>query len=185
MSAPRRDSVARLVAQWRNADPGADTSPIEVVARIMRLAAIFTAAEQPLQAAGLTRGEFELLGALRRAGADRTATELARETSASPAAVTKRLKALGSRGLIARQTDTADARVARIRLTPEGARVHEAAFHPQLARERELLAALPAHEREALADRLARALAALEDHASAAPSSGGRTVPGGSQRPPA
>lgn len=103
-SAPGRDTVAEVVRQWRAVHPDLDTGPMEVIGRINRCAALFQQAEDaPLRRAGLTRPEFDLLGALRRTGHELTPSELARETFSSGAAVTKRLKQLTERGLVERR----------------------------------------------------------------------------------
>ncbi|GFN08562.1 hypothetical protein Smic_71180 [Streptomyces microflavus] len=61
------DIVASVVRQWQAVNPGLDTGPMELIGRINRCAALLQQAEDaPLRAAGLTRAEFDLLGAVRR-----------------------------------------------------------------------------------------------------------------------
>lgn len=106
------DTVAAVVRQWQTVRPDIDTGPMEVIGRINRCAALLQQAEDaPLRRAGLTRAEFDLLGALRRTGHELTPGDLSRETFSSGAAVTKRLKQLQERGLVDRRGDTRDRRV--------------------------------------------------------------------------
>ncbi|WP_221586136.1 MarR family winged helix-turn-helix transcriptional regulator [Microbacterium sp. G2-8] len=157
-----RDAVDRVVAQWRDVAPDLDASPIEIIGRVSRLAAIFTEASDALEDAGLTRHEYEMLSALRRTPHPLTAGDLARETSASGAAVTQRLRLLASHGLIERRTDAQDARVARIHLTDRGRELLSRVMPQQLAHERALLEVLPADDLRRLADLLSTLLAGLD-----------------------
>ncbi|MEU4152901.1 MarR family winged helix-turn-helix transcriptional regulator [Streptomyces sp. NPDC026659] len=162
---PRTDTVASVVGQWRAVHPGLDTGPMEVIGRINRCAALLQQAEDaPLRRAGLSRAEFDLLGALRRTGHELTPGELARETFSSGAAVTKRLKRLTETGLVERRTDTRDRRVAHLRLTDAGRDLVDGILPEQLAYEKAVLSALAAEGQEELSDLLAVLLNGLEGH---------------------
>ncbi|MFD5661487.1 MarR family winged helix-turn-helix transcriptional regulator, partial [Streptomyces hirsutus] len=138
-----QDTVAEVVGQWRAVYPGLDTGPMEIIGRINRCAALLQQAEDaPLGRAGLTRPEFDLLGALRRTGRELTPGELARETFSSGAAVTKRLKQLTARGLVERRGDSRDRRVARVRLTDAGQDAVDGVMPAQLAYESAVLSGL-------------------------------------------
>ncbi|MFD9126802.1 MarR family winged helix-turn-helix transcriptional regulator [Kitasatospora sp. NPDC059571] len=157
------DTVAAVVAQWRGIHPGLDTGPMEVIGRINRCAALLQQAEDaPLRRAGLTRAEFDLLGALRRTGHELTPGELARETFSSGAAVTKRLRQLQERGLIERRADTRDRRVAHVGLTEAGRALVDRILPDQLAFERGVLAGIAGDRHDELAARLAELLGQLE-----------------------
>ncbi|MEV6103429.1 MarR family transcriptional regulator [Streptomyces sp. NPDC051940] len=157
------DTVAAVVRQWQTVHPGLDTGPMEIVGRINRCAALLQQAESaPLQAAGLTRPEFDLLGALRRTDRELTPGELARETFSSGAAVTKRLTRLTERGLVERQTDDRDRRVVRVRLTEAGRALVDTVLPAQLAFEGAALAGLDDDRRTGLAEQLADLLIQLE-----------------------
>ncbi|MGB8946467.1 MAG: MarR family transcriptional regulator, partial [Streptomyces sp.] len=118
-----------------------DTGPMEVIGRINRCAALLQQAEDaPLRRVGLTRPEFDLLGALRRTGHELTPGELARETFSSGAAVTKRLKQLQERGLVDRRADTRDRRVSHVGLTDAGRDLVDSLLPDQLAYETVVLA---------------------------------------------
>ncbi|MFH9005995.1 MarR family winged helix-turn-helix transcriptional regulator [Streptomyces afghaniensis] len=157
------DTVAGVVRQWQAVHPGLDTGPMEIIGRINRCAALLQQAEDaPLRRAGLSRPEFDLLGALRRTGHELTPGELARETFSSGAAVTKRLKQLTERGLVERRGDTRDRRVAHLRLTDAGRELVDGILPAQLAYETAALSGLDAPEQGELAALLGELLAQLE-----------------------
>ncbi|MFQ6147350.1 MarR family winged helix-turn-helix transcriptional regulator [Streptomyces seoulensis] len=159
----REDTVAAVVRQWRAVHPELDTAPMEIIGRINRCAALLQQAEDaPLRRAGLSRPEFDLLGALRRTGHELTPSELARETFSSGAAVTKRLKQLTERALVERRGDTRDRRVAHVRLTDAGRDLVDGILPEQLAYERSVLAGLDGDGRGELAVLLCELLGRLE-----------------------
>ncbi|MFB7914374.1 MarR family winged helix-turn-helix transcriptional regulator [Streptomyces sp. NPDC056061] len=157
------DIVASVVRQWRAVNPELDTGPMELIGRINRCAALLQQAEDaPLRAAGLTRAEFDLLGAVRRTDRELTPGELARETFSSGAAVTKRLRVLRERGLIDRRGDERDRRVAHVRLTAEGRELVDRLLPSQLAYERAVLSGLDEEARGRLSAQLSELLVQLE-----------------------
>lgn len=159
----QRDTVAAVVRQWRAVHPGLDTGPMEVIGRINRCAALLQQAEDaPLRRAGLSRPEFDLLGALRRTGHELTPGDLARETFSSGAAVTKRLKHLTERGLVERRGDTRDRRVAHLRLTDAGRDLVDGILPEQLSYETAVLSVLAPEGQGDLAALLAGLLSGLE-----------------------
>ncbi|MEU2713304.1 MarR family winged helix-turn-helix transcriptional regulator [Streptomyces sp. NPDC007205] len=161
----RRDTVSAVVRQWQTVHPELDTGPMEVIGRINRCAALLQQAEDaPLRRAGLSRPEFDLLGALRRTGHELTPGELVRETFSSGAAVTKRLKQLTERGLVERRGDTRDRRVAHVRLTDTGRDLVDGILPEQLAYETTVLSVLAPQDQAELAGRLAELLSRLEGH---------------------
>jgi DNA-binding MarR family transcriptional regulator len=164
-TAARQDTVAAVVRQWQAVHPELDTGPMEVIGRINRCAALLQQAEDaPLRRAGLSRPEFDLLGALRRTGHELTPGELVRETFSSGAAVTKRLKQLTERGLVERRGDTRDRRVAHVRLTDTGRALVDGILPEQLAYESAVLSALAPSGQDELADLLGELLSRLEGH---------------------
>ncbi|MCF3122758.1 MULTISPECIES: MarR family winged helix-turn-helix transcriptional regulator [Streptomyces] len=157
------DTVAAVVRQWQTVRPDIDTGPMEVIGRINRCAALLQQAEDaPLRRAGLTRAEFDLLGALRRTGHELTPGELARETFSSGAAVTKRLKQLQERELVDRRVDARDRRVAHVRLTDAGRDLVDAILPEQLAYETVVLSVLDGEGQGKLSGLLGELLAQLE-----------------------
>jgi DNA-binding MarR family transcriptional regulator len=160
---PPRDAVAAVTRQWRAVHPGIDIGPMEIIGRINRCAALLQQTEDaPLRGGGLSRPEFDLLGALRRTGGELTPGELARETFSSGAAVTKRLRALQERGLVERRTDARDRRVSHIVLTAGGRDLVDSLLPAQLAYEAAILSGLAPGDHGTLADLLAELLAPLE-----------------------
>ncbi|MFC8128913.1 MarR family winged helix-turn-helix transcriptional regulator [Streptomyces sp. NPDC057302] len=158
-----RDTVAAVVRQWQAVRPDIDTGPMEVIGRINRCAALLQQAEDaPLRRVGLTRPEFDLLGALRRTGHELTPGELARETFSSGAAVTKRLKQLQERGLVDRRADTRDRRVSHVGLTEAGRDLVDSVLPDQLAYETVVLAGLDDDAQGQLSDLLGGLLRQLE-----------------------
>lgn len=161
----RNDTVAAVVRQWQTVRPELDTGPMEIIGRVNRCAALLQQAEDaPLRRAGLSRPEFDLLGALRRTGHELTPGELARETFSSGAAVTKRLKQLSERGLVERRGDTRDRRVAHLRLTDAGRDLVDGILPEQLTYESAVLSALDDGRQDELADLLGELLSRLEGH---------------------
>ncbi|MER5360737.1 MarR family transcriptional regulator [Streptomyces sp. NPDC002785] len=157
------DIVASVVRQWQAVNPELDTGPMELIGRINRCAALLQQAEDaPLRAAGLTRAEFDLLGAVRRTDRELTPGELARETFSSGAAVTKRLRVLQERGLVDRRSDARDRRVAHVRLTEEGRDLVDLLLPRQLAYERMVLSGLDEQSRTRLSTQLSELLVQLE-----------------------
>ncbi|MBV1939968.1 MarR family transcriptional regulator [Streptomyces sp. BV286] len=157
------DTLAAVVRQWQAVHPDLDTGPMEIIGRINRCAALLQQAEDaPLRHAGLTRPEFDLLGALRRTGLELTPGELARETFSSGAAVTKRLKQLTERGLVERRGDTRDRRVAHVRLTDAGRALVDGILPAQLSYETVVLSGVDRIRQGELAALLGDLLVQLE-----------------------
>ncbi|MGJ5832646.1 MarR family winged helix-turn-helix transcriptional regulator [Streptomyces ossamyceticus] len=158
------DTVAKVVRQWQTVHPGLDTGPMEIIGRVNRCAALLQQAEDaPLRRAGLTRPEFDVLGTLRRTGHELTPSEIARETFASGAAVTKRVKLLSERGLVERRGDARDRRVAHVRLTDSGRDLVDSVLPEQLAYETNVLSGVGTDDRRELAGLLGELLIQLED----------------------
>ncbi|RDI51740.1 DNA-binding MarR family transcriptional regulator [Nocardia mexicana] len=160
---PSEDAVAGVLRQWAGVHPDLDTEPVAVIGRINRCAALLQqVTDAPLGRADLTRPEFDILCALRRVGAELTPGRLARETFASPAAVTKRVRGLENRGLVSRRIDGRDRRVAHLGLTDAGRELVDRVLPQQLSYEHNLLSGLPANERAELAAILGDLLLMLE-----------------------
>ncbi|MFF8195611.1 MarR family winged helix-turn-helix transcriptional regulator [Streptomyces bobili] len=161
----RTDTVAAVVRRWQAVRPELDTGPVEIIGRVNRCAALLQQAEDaPLRRAGLSRAEFDLLGALRRTGHELTPGELARETFSSGTAVTKRVRQLTERGLLERRGDTRDRRVAHLSLSEAGRTLIDGVLPEQLAYESAVLAALDVDRQDQLAGLLSELLSRLEEH---------------------
>ncbi|MFC5186462.1 MarR family winged helix-turn-helix transcriptional regulator [Actinomadura harenae] len=160
---PVRDAVTEVLRQWRELRPDLDTTPMAVIGRVNRCAALLQhAGDTPLGRAGLARPEYDTLTALYRLGPGVTPGRLARETFASGAAVTKRLRALTERGLVERRADDRDRRVQHVSLTEEGRALLDRLLSEQVEYEASLLDGLGAERNAELASALAELLALLE-----------------------
>ena len=143
--APAPDHVARIQADWARERPALDVSPQGVIGRLHRLAAALT---QELVSVyrrhGLGEGEFDVLAALRRAGApyERAPGELAQFTMVTTGAMSKRLDRLVEAGLVTRRISERDARARVVALTEQGLTVIDRAFTEHMANEHRLLEGL-------------------------------------------
>lgn len=157
------DVVAQVIRQWRRVHPELDTAPIAVIGRLTRCVLLLQqAGDAPLREYGLTRPEFDVLAALRRLDRELTPGQIAKETFASGAAVTKRLRALEERGLVSRRPDDRDRRVSHLALTDEGRALTDRLLPRQLHYESDLLAAMGGDRRRELGDLLGELLLLLE-----------------------
>jgi DNA-binding MarR family transcriptional regulator len=163
------DAIDHIVEQWRAERPDLGTDELAAMATIGRLGRLTALAAPRIDAVfgrfGLSQGEFDVLAALRRAGAPFTLTPtgLARALMLSPAAMTNRLDKLEAAGLVTRRLDPGNRRSMLVTLTEEGRGTVDAAVTDHVANERRLLAPLSPAER-ALLDGILRALlASLED----------------------
>jgi DNA-binding MarR family transcriptional regulator len=157
------DYVDRLRAQWAERVPTLDTAPADVVGRILRISALVGHAhERALEDDGMTRGEFELLAALRRAGRPLRAREITTITESPGASITKRLDRLESAGLVERAVPERDRRGVLVALTPAGVERVDRLFPEQVAREGAVLTGLADDERARLAELLAVVLRTLD-----------------------
>jgi len=157
------DVVDEIRAQWRRARPDVDTAVIDVVGRVLRAAAlILRAGDELLARYELSRGEFDILSALRRTDGPQSPGALRTVSLASGPATTKRLHALVDRGLVTRAVNPDDGRGAFISLTRSGARLVDRVLPELLDVERGLIANVPRGERAALAGSLRRLLTGIE-----------------------
>lgn len=165
MAAP--DPVDQMLEAWRAARPDLDEE-LAAMGTFGRLGRIQVRAARAIEAVfdahGLSTGEFDVLAALRRAGAPHalTPSELARSLMLSPGGMTNRIDRLEEAGWVQRQPDPDDRRSLSVVLTPEGLALVDAAVTDHVANEAELLAALSGAQRQALDDALRTLLASLE-----------------------
>ena len=155
------DEVDAIAAAWSRQRPDLDTTPIQVLSRISRLSQLLDARRsQAFAEQGLVPFEFDVLAALRRAGAphEQTPGQLIEATHVTSGTMTNRLDRLAERNLVVRRPHPEDGRQTLIRLTPVGKRRVDAAFEALLASEEALLGGLPGSQRAALAAGLKRLL---------------------------
>ncbi len=159
------DVVGRIVDQWRAQRPDLDPSPMLVIGRIHRVGQLLDAALRPTFArAGLGRGDFDVLAALRREGPphQRTPGELGRALMVSSGGITKQVDRLIGKGFVARDTGAHDGRVRYVRLTEAGLALADELIAQHLETERRLLSALTADQRAQLTECLAALAVDLE-----------------------
>ncbi|GAA2658560.1 MULTISPECIES: MarR family transcriptional regulator [Actinosynnema] len=153
------DRVARIQAEWARERPDVDVSPQGVIGRLHRLAAaLMEEISVVYRRHGLGEGEFDVLAALRRAGApyERAPGELAQHTMVTTGAITKRLDRLERDGLVTRRMTDGDGRRRVVALTEAGKRVFDRAFSEHMANERRLLDLLDPEEARVLEGLLER-----------------------------
>jgi DNA-binding MarR family transcriptional regulator len=176
MKRATKDSVDRLVAQWRNERPDLDPSPIEIQGRIMRLAAhLQRQSEARLAALGLTWEAFSMIVTLRRRGKpyELRPTDLLKESLLTSGAITNRIDKVERMGLVQRVHGFPDRRSVTIRLTPRGRKLADSAISAHLDNMESVLAGLPAAARKQLAGLLSSLLLGFETRSSERSASSG------------
>jgi DNA-binding MarR family transcriptional regulator len=154
------DRIDKVLDQWRRERPDLNPAALGLMGRLFGTVEL---ADEELTAglAGhdLQPGWFDLLAALRRAGApyELTPTELMGTTMLSSGGITKRLDRLEQAGLVERRPDPGDRRGTRVRLTRRGLRVTDRAVETQMANAERLFRSLTRAERRTL-DALLRKL---------------------------
>jgi DNA-binding MarR family transcriptional regulator len=159
------DHMDLIVAQWRRERPDLDVAALGLLGRLFRTAQLADAAlAEGIAAHDLQPGWFDLLAALRRAGApyELNPTKLMRATMLSSGGTTKRLDRVEDAGLVERRPDPSDRRGTLVGLTRKGRAVVDDAVVTHLANEERLLRRLSAPQRRALDDLLRALLADLE-----------------------
>ena len=161
----RADRVALIQAAWARERPDLDVSPQGVIGRLHRLGAHLTdELVEVYREFGLSEGEFDVLAALRRAGApfERAPGELADHTMVTTGAMTKRVDRLVAMGLVTRRQSDADRRARVVGLTVAGRELIDRAFTAHMANEHRLVEVIPPDQRALLEEILATWLRSLE-----------------------
>ncbi|MFG2356133.1 MarR family winged helix-turn-helix transcriptional regulator [Streptomyces sp. NPDC048521] len=153
----RKDPVDAIIDQWARVRPDLDTRAMEVFGRVFRLArAMGDRMEKAYEPYGISRGEFDVLAALRRAGEPHTLSprQLSATLMLTTGGMTGRLDKLERAGLLRRSPDPHDRRALQVTLTEEGLRVIDEAVGAGLAEQRDALDTLNAEQAGQLADLL-------------------------------
>jgi DNA-binding MarR family transcriptional regulator len=171
------DSIARVIAGWRETRPELPVEPIAVIARLARLQAqLAPRLEAVFARFGLHSADFAVIATLvRLAGDGVSQRRLGSELGLSAGTVSLRIDRLVRRGLADRQADPDDGRGTLISLTDSGRELFEACAPEHLANAEGLLAGLTESERGGLGRLLGKLLYTLED---ADPGSGPATALG-------
>ena len=160
-----QDFVGAIVERWRRIRPDVDPTPMLVIARIARLAALTDALlRPPFAIAGLTNGDFDLLAALRRQDPPHEANpgDLAMAMLVTTGATTKRIDRLERQGYVTRRPSDLDGRGRIIALTPAGLGLVDELLAVHLANEAVILAGLTPTQRDELALLLGAFAASVE-----------------------
>lgn len=159
------DHVARIQAEWARERPELDVSPQGVIGRLHRLASFLTEELCVVyRQFGLGEGDFDVLAALRRAGApfERAPGELAQFTMVTTGAMTKRIDRLEQAGLVSRTVRADDGRGRVVGLTDSGKKLIDQAFTAHMDNEKRLLTAISGAQAAQLESLLASWLASFE-----------------------
>ena len=161
----RTDSVDAVLRGWRDTGPSLDVTPVAIVLRLGRIRSLMEGRmEAVMSRHGLTLGDFSGMAAIARLEGDDGVSQarLMGELGLTSGTVSVRIDRLVGAGRAIRAADPADRRGARVRLTPEGRRVFEAAAPEHLANERDMLRGLSSTQQQRLADLLRPLPASLE-----------------------
>jgi len=162
----RRDHVDRwLESAWLEEIPNLDFAVEGIVDRMSGLSRRFKRSlNDTLAEHGLSWEEWDVLGALRRAGPPfrRSAGELAKISELSSGAMTNRLDRLEQAGLVKRLADPNDRRGVLVELTKAGQKAWLESTGAEAAREALIAAALTEREKEQLNTLLRRLMLEFE-----------------------
>ncbi len=148
------DAVDAILDQWAHERPDLDASPMGLIGRVARLAAVLDRRLGEVFAEhGLARGEFDLLATLLRAGAPHRLTvgQLHAQSMVTSGAITHRLDRLEGKGLVSRAQAAHSRRVVEVALTDAGRQTVESALEAHVANEHALVSGLQPDERDQLA----------------------------------
>jgi DNA-binding MarR family transcriptional regulator len=161
-----QDEVDRLIEAWQRERPDLDVAPMAVLSRVSRLARhLDRARRQAFESHGLESWEFDVLAALRRAGAPYRLSpgRLLKETLVTSGTMTNRVDRLTARGLVERLPDPHDRRGVLVQLTDAGRDAVDAAMADLLEHEHGLLGSLTAAEQQRIAKVLRELVRPFDD----------------------
>jgi DNA-binding MarR family transcriptional regulator len=139
---PANDEVDRIVDAWTRERPDLDFTPLQVLSRVGRLARHLERERRTaFSASDLELWEFDVLSALRRAGApyQLSPKALLQQTLVSSGTMTNRIDRLVERMLVERRTDPNDGRGILVVMTERGRDRVDSAISLLLKGESELL----------------------------------------------
>jgi DNA-binding MarR family transcriptional regulator len=162
---PTEDHVDRMLVVWKRELPDLDLATEGIVERIQKLQRYLDRAmNETLAEFKLDRGEWWLLGALRRSGPPyrQSPGKLAEDIGLSSGAMTNRLDRLEEAGLIRRLPDPDDRRALQVELTDTGWQAWQDSVGAQARKEFLVAAALDPEEKEQLNALLRRLMLEFE-----------------------
>jgi DNA-binding MarR family transcriptional regulator len=167
-AAPAQDQVDRMLQIWKRELPDLDLGTEGIVERIQKLQRYLDRAmNETLAEFKLDRGEWWLLGALRRSGPPyrKSPGKLAEDIGLSSGAMTNRLDRLEAAGLILRLPDPDDRRALQVELTDAGWQAWQDTVGAQARKEALVANALQPDEKVALNALLRRLMLEFEEQA--------------------
>ncbi|MFD7630579.1 MarR family winged helix-turn-helix transcriptional regulator [Streptomyces sp. NPDC059851] len=159
-----KDAVDAIIDQWAVERPDLETAPMELFGRIYRIArAMGDAMERAYAQHGLSRGEFDVVGTLRRSGAPYTLSprQLSATLMLTTGGMTGRLDKLEKAGLLCRKPDPHDRRGLQVVITDRGLALVDEAVSAGLEVQRAALTGLTEEEVTVLSGLLRKLLAGL------------------------
>ncbi len=150
---PASDEVDRIVDAWARERPDLDVAPLQVLSRVDRLARHLDRARRTaFTASGLEPWEFDVLAALRRAGApyQLSPKDLLQQTLVSSGTMTNRIDRLVERRLVEGRADPHERRGVLVVMRGAGREQVDAAITVLVADEAEMLAGLSRADQERL-----------------------------------
>jgi DNA-binding MarR family transcriptional regulator len=159
------DSVDRILRVWKHELPDLDLATEGIVERIQKLNKHFARVlNETLAEFNLDRGEWWLLGSLRRSGPPYRLSpgQLAANMGLSSGAMTNRLDRLESAGLVRRLPNPSDRRALQIELTEAGWQAWQDSVGAQAQKEALVASALDEKEKEHLNGLLRRLMLEFE-----------------------
>lgn len=151
------DEVDRIVDAWTRERPDLSFSPLHVLSRVDRLSHHLDRARRgAFERSGLESWEFDVLSALRRAGApfQRSPKALLTDTLVSSGTMTNRIDRLVERNLVRRLTDPNDGRGILVEMTPAGLDRVDCAITELVTAEQDILRSLSLTQQNQLASLL-------------------------------
>ena len=160
------DEVDRIVDAWARERPDIDFAPLQVLSRVGRLARHLDRSRRAAFAASdLEPWEFDVLAALRRAGApyQLSPKSLLQQTLVSSGTMTNRIDRLVERRLVERRTDPHDGRGVLVVMTDVGREQVDAAIKLLLVEEAHWRAGLSRGDQERLSGLLRKLSVEFDD----------------------
>ena len=160
-----QDNVDRMLEVWKRELPDLDLATEGIVERIQKINKyVDRAMNETLAEFNLDRGEWRLLGALRRSGPPyrRSPGYLSEDLGLSSGAMTNRLDRLEAAGLVRRLPDPDDRRGLKVELTETGWQAWQDSVGVQAQKEALVSSALEPEEKEQLNGLLRRIMLEFE-----------------------
>lgn len=151
--------AADIAASWRRELPGVRTGAIEIITPVRRIAKVLgDDRRRTLASLGVDPSTLDLLSVIRRAGPpyELTTREITRRTLITAGGVSQRVARAEQAGLVTRAPSPASRRAVSVKLTEAGHALIQATVRQLLEHEADLIGALTAAERTALASILAK-----------------------------